>query len=257
VRPDDDVQPAVGQFLECLADFPGGLETRQFGDSDRPVGEAVAESLEVLFAEQGGRAQDRHLPAASHCAEGGAQGDFGLAEADVTADQTVHRPAGFHVFDDCGDRGCLILCLFKTETVGEGVVVMCLELAGVALPCCPQGVEGEQFRGRVACLQRGTALGLLPLLRTEGVQGGGVGIGTRVARDDMQLRYRYIELGVAGVMQFEELHLAFAQVKVEQALIASDAMLFMHHRRPDLQFGEVTQPVVHRSLALRQVARAP
>jgi hypothetical protein len=133
VRPDDDVELAVGQFLEGLRRLPGGLEARQFGDSDRPVGKAVAESLEVLFAEQGGRAQDGYLPAAGHGAESGAQGDFGLAEADVTTDQTVHRSARFHVFDHCGDRCGLILRFFKTETVGEGVVVMRLELAGV--PC--------------------------------------------------------------------------------------------------------------------------
>jgi hypothetical protein len=173
VRPDDDVEPAVGQFLERLRCLAGGLEARQFGDSDRPVGEAVAESLEVLFAEQGGRAQDGDLPAAGHGAEGGAQGDFGLAEADVAADQAVHRSARFHVFDHRGDRCCLILRFFKTETVGKGVIVMRLELAGVALPCGAQGVQGEQFGGRVARLQGGTPLGLFPLLRAERVQGRG------------------------------------------------------------------------------------
>jgi hypothetical protein len=46
----------------------------------------------MLFAEQGGRAEDGNLPATGHRAESGAQGDLGLAEADVTTDQAVHRP---------------------------------------------------------------------------------------------------------------------------------------------------------------------
>jgi hypothetical protein len=58
-------------------------------------------------------------------------------------------------------------------------------------------------------------------------------------------------------VQFEELHLAFAQIEVDQALIASDAMLLMHDRRTHLQFGEIPQPVVDRSPALRHVASAP
>jgi hypothetical protein len=44
---------------------------------------------------------------------------------------------------------------------------------------------------------------------------------------------------------------AFAEVQVDQALIAADAVLFVHHRVADLEFGEVAQPVVERRFALR------
>jgi hypothetical protein len=53
----------------------------------------------MLFAEQGRRAEHGDLLAAGHGAEGGAQRDFGLAEADIAADQAVHRFAGAHVVD--------------------------------------------------------------------------------------------------------------------------------------------------------------
>jgi hypothetical protein len=42
VGADDDVDLAFGQFLQGLRRFLGGLEAGDFGDLDRPVGEAVA-----------------------------------------------------------------------------------------------------------------------------------------------------------------------------------------------------------------------
>jgi hypothetical protein len=56
--------------------------------------EAVAEGLVVLLGQQRGGRQHRHLLAAVHGHEGGAQRHLGLAEADVAADQPVHRLAG-------------------------------------------------------------------------------------------------------------------------------------------------------------------
>ena len=124
--------PSASSFSACVASL-ARLEARQFGDLDRPVGEAVGESLEMLFAEQRGRAQHGHLLAAGHRAEGGAQGDFGLAEADVAADQPVHRLARAHVVDHGGDGGGLVGGFLEAETVGEGFVVVLVEAEGVAL----------------------------------------------------------------------------------------------------------------------------
>ena len=72
----------------------------------------------------------------------------------------------------------------------------------------------------------------------------------------MQLRHRYVELGVVGIVEFEELHVAFAEIHVDQSLIAGDAVLLMYYRIANLEFGQVTQPVVERSLALRRLLAA-
>jgi hypothetical protein len=246
--------PSASSFR--LASSPCRLEARQFDDFHRPVGKAVAEGLEMLFAEQGGRAQHGDLLAAGDRAERGAQRDLGLAEADVAADEAVHRFARLHVLDHRVDRGGLVGRFLETEAVGEGVVVVRGELEGVTRACGALGVEREQFGRRIARLHRGAALGLLPLLRAQRVQRRGIGVAARVARDDVQLRYRHVELGVAGVMEFEELHVAFAEVHVNEALIAGDAVLLMYDRVADLQLGQVAQPVVERGFALRGVAAA-
>ena len=73
----------------------------------------------------------------------------------------------------------------------------------------------------------------------------------------MQLRDRYEQLCLVGVVEFEKLHVALAQVKVHQTSITRDAVLFVHYRITDLQFGEVAQPVVQRGLALCRVTTPP
>lgn len=93
---------------------------------------------------------------------------------------------------------------------------MRLEVAGVPLPRGAQGVEGKQFGRGVARLQCGAAFRLFPLLRAEGMQRRAVGIGSRIAGDDVQLRDRDIEPGIVGVMQLEELGVAFTEIEMDE-----------------------------------------
>ncbi len=87
----------------------------------------------MLLGQQRGRAQHRDLLAVGHGDEGGAHGDLGLAEADVAADQAVHRLAGFHVVDHGVDGGQLVGRFLEAEAVGEGFQVVLLETELVAL----------------------------------------------------------------------------------------------------------------------------
>jgi hypothetical protein len=95
------------------------------------------------------------------------------------------------------------------------------------------------------------------LLRAEGMQRRAVGIGSRIAGDDVQLRDRDIEPGIVGVMQLEELGVAFTEIEMDEPLVTSDAVLLMHHRRADLELGQVAQPVVDRGPSRRDMAAAP
>ena len=61
-------------------------------DDERILGEALAEGAVVLLGEHGRRHQHGDLPAVVDGLEGGADGQLGLAVADVAADEAVHRP---------------------------------------------------------------------------------------------------------------------------------------------------------------------
>ncbi len=148
VRADDDVQLAFGQVLQRLRRLLGGPEARQLGDLHRPIGEAVGEILEVLLGEQRSGHQHRHLLAVHHRDEGGAQCDLGLAEADVAADEPVHRLAGLQVEQHGLDGGGLVGGFLEAEAFGERLVVVIGELELVALARGALGVEVQAARRR-------------------------------------------------------------------------------------------------------------
>ena len=76
----------------------------------------------MLARQQRRRHDHRDLLAAHRRDEGGAQRHLGLAEADVAADQPVHRPAGRQVVEHAVDGGQLVVGLLVGEAGAELVV---------------------------------------------------------------------------------------------------------------------------------------
>ncbi len=73
----------------------------------------------MLAREQGGRATSATCMPGHRRDEGGAQRDLGLAEADVAADQPVHRLARREVAEHVLDRAVLVVGLLVGEAVDE------------------------------------------------------------------------------------------------------------------------------------------
>ena len=86
------------------------------------TGEALAEDACVLAGEQRRRRDDRGLLAVDRRGEGGAQRHLRLAEADVAADEPVHRAAGGEVVQRRLDRARLILRLVVGKAGAELVI---------------------------------------------------------------------------------------------------------------------------------------
>ena len=110
---------AVGEAFLGLLRFGRRDQPRQSPDLDR---EAV-EALDEVACNAGGRAgwsgDQRDLPARHRRDEGGAQRDLGLAEADVAADQPVHRLACFEVVENVLDRAVLVVGLLIGKAIDE------------------------------------------------------------------------------------------------------------------------------------------
>ena len=102
---DDDVDVAVFDARLDLGELLGGDQARGLRDLHRQAREALGEGLEVLARQQRGRHHHRDLLAGHHGDEGGAQRHLGLAEADIAADQPVHRPAGGEIVQHGVDAG--------------------------------------------------------------------------------------------------------------------------------------------------------
>ena len=104
----DDVDLAVGEVGEYLLDLLWRAGSREVVDPDGQVFESVSEGVVVLIGEHGRRHEHCDLLAVSGSLEGSADGDFGLAEANVAADEAVHRAVALHVGLD-GLSGCQLV----------------------------------------------------------------------------------------------------------------------------------------------------
>ena len=204
----------------------GGEEAGDHLDPHRVVREAVAEGLAVLVGEEGRGHEDRHLLAVLYRLERGAHRDLGLAEADVTADEAVHRHLALHVGLHRVDRGLLVGRLLE----GERILHLVL----------PRRVGGERVaRGREAApvqhdellrdLARGRAhpgLRLLEVGAAHAVQRRRVAAGVLAHRAD--LVGGYVELVVALVLEQQVVALGAADGARDHAVVARDPVGLVH-----------------------------
>ena len=102
-----------------LLGLRGREEAREHLDAHRVAGEALGERLAVLLGEQRRRHEHRDLLAVLDGLERGPQRHLGLAEADVAAQQPVHRPVGLHVGLDRFDGRQLVGRLLVRERLLE------------------------------------------------------------------------------------------------------------------------------------------
>ncbi len=108
VRPDDDVDGAVGEPLHDLALLAFRPEAAQHLDANGKRREPARKRLEVLLGEDGRRHQHRHLRAVGDGLERRAHRDLRLPVAHVAAHQAVHRLRPLHVELDLSERGELV-----------------------------------------------------------------------------------------------------------------------------------------------------
>ena len=108
VGADDNIDPAVGQPRFDVGDRARCYQARDLSDVDRQPGKALDEIGVMLARQQGRRHDHRDLMPGHRGHEGRAQRHFGLAEADIAADQPIHRPSRTEIGQRIVDRALLI-----------------------------------------------------------------------------------------------------------------------------------------------------
>ena len=119
VRADEDVDRPVGHALDDPLLLLAADEAAEHGDAHRERGQPPLEGVQVLLRQHGRRHEHGDLLAVLDRLEGGAQGDLGLAVADVADHQAVHRPAAEHVGLDLLDAPRLVGRLGVREALLE------------------------------------------------------------------------------------------------------------------------------------------
>ena len=238
---DEDVDLAALEIRQHRVGGAAPAEARQHLDAHRPVGEAVAEALRVLLGEQRGRHQHHHLAGGLHRDEGGAHRHFGLAEADIAADDAIHRHRPVKVGEHARDRFALVGGFLEGKAVGKGLV---FELAGAQRRRLVRGaarVQVEQLRGHIAHGGGGAARGARPLLGAELVERGAFRAAAGVAVDQVQGVHRHVQAIAVAVFEHQEFAGVAADLHDLESLVTADAVFAVHHRSAGLEALQVAQ----------------
>ena len=179
----------------------------------------------MLPREQRRRHDDRGLLAVDRRREGCAQRDLGLAEADVAADQPIHRPARPEIVDRRLDRLRLVLRLVIGEARAEFVV----EPLGRNQA---RGGAGQALRGDAHQLARHLADALLqprlaglPARRTQPVE---FAVLRAEAREQFQVLDGQEQPVAAGVVNLEAIVRRARRLDRLQADETADAVVDVH-----------------------------
>ena len=174
VGADDDVDATRLQSLDGLVDLLGRLEAAHGRDGDREALVPFGERLVMLLHEQRSRHEDGHLLAVLYGLERCSHGDLGLAEADVAADEAIHRHWFLHVGLDIVDGGELVRRLLIRERVLQLLLPWRVGAEREPLGALPGRVQLHQVLGDLVHVLARLRLGCGPVGAAELVELGGL-----------------------------------------------------------------------------------
>ena len=198
VRPDEDVDLSLAEVGQDPRLLGAAAEARDHLDADGKVAVPLAKGVPVLLREDRSGAEDERLAVVERDRECRTNRDLGLPEADVAADEAIHRPARFQVFLHGLDRLLLILGLAVRERALQPFEPVVREVECEPRRLTALRVEGEELARELAHGGTRAALEVLPGLPAELRQDGRPRVRADVARDLRDLLVRDVESIVAS-----------------------------------------------------------
>ena len=237
---DDDIDRAGLEALLDLAQILRRHQARGLRHLHRQPLEALGECAEMLARQKRRRHDDGDLHAIERRHECRAQGDFGLAEADVAAHETIHRASRAQVLDDGIDARRLVFGLFIREARNEFVVRSRRRHQGRSFFQLPQCCDLDQFGGDLAQPLLQPRLARLPGDAAELVELSVTLVGAE-ARQELDVLDRQEQLVAASIDQLEAIMRRAQRRDGLQSGEAADAMIGVHDEIADRQarrFGQ-------------------
>ena len=194
----------------------------------------------MLARQQRGRRDYRDLMPGHRRDEGRTQGNLGLAETDVAANQPVHRLARRQIGQHVVDRRILIVGFLPRKAFDELIIAGLIGLQhwGMAQRAQRRGLE--QFVRNRADAFLEPALALLPAFAAEPVKRGKFVIAA-IAAEHVDIFDRHVELIAASVFQHHAVMRASADLDRLQAAVAPDPVFEMHHQITGRQRSQFSQ----------------
>ena len=239
VGADQDVHFAGFHSLQNFFHLLGRPEAADHFDRQRKRRESLLESFVVLEREDSSGREHGDLLVVAQGLEGGAHRDFGLAVADVAAQQAIHGELRFHVALHVGDGLRLVLGLVVFERVFELLHPLRVGRKDVPLRGLALRIELEQLVGHILHRLAHARFGLAPRGAAQVIQDGLRALRRTIFLHQIEPSQRNIEPRGFGILEQHEFRGAVALVDFLQALILPDAVLHVDNVIANLQIAEV------------------
>ncbi len=240
VGADNDVDAASGEAADVGGLFGFGAEAVEGFDGNGVFAEALADGLGVLLGKDGGGGKEGGLFAAHDALENRADGDLGLAETDVAADEAVGGAGGFEVELGLFDGAELVFGGGVDEGALELVLPMGVGAEGVADAGVPLGLEAKHGGGVFEDRTLGFFHGALPFAVAEDGERGVALAEADVAADLPGLVEGDVEFAVVGELEGEGgLGRRAGGIVRLQADVAADAVVEVDDEIAGLEFRVV------------------
>ena len=232
------ILPAA-DVLDDLILFGFAAEPADHVDRHRKPGEPLGQRLLVLKRQHGGRREKRDLLPVHHRLERGPHRHFGLAIADVAAQQAIHRRRRFHVALDVVDGVLLVDREIPLEGVVELALPVRIRAERVARHGLARGVELEQLLGHVAHGLLDARLGAFP--------GGAAELverrlrGAAVLLDEVEPLDRNEQLVFAEIAQLHEFLHGVADADLFEPDEPADAVIDVHDQVLDFEVAQIRE----------------
>jgi len=255
VRPDQDVHLALLEVGQHLLDLPRGTEARDHLDTHGEVAVARAEGVPVLLREDRRRREHQRLLAVDRDGERGADRDLRLAEADVAADEPVHRTRRLEILLHRLDRSLLVRRLSVRELGLQPFEPLMAQVKRDAWSLLPLRVERKQLARELAHRLARAVLEVVPRFPAELRQRRHRVVGADVARDLPELLVRDVQAVVAAEAEEEVVARDAGDLFRLEAEQLADAVILVHDVVARTQVGEGLQrPATHAPVARRPLA---
>ena len=208
-------------------------------DAHAEISEACGKRLEVLLCKHGRRHEHGDLLMIHDRLVGGADRHLRLAEADIAAEQAIHRLGLFHIRLDLLNGAALVGRLLIREGVLELPLPRRIGGKCEALRRAALRVERDEFVGDVLDGSARARLRLDPLRAAHAVQTRRLALRSDVFLQESHLIGRHEELVVAAVLDVQIVFLDAAHIERFDTQILADAMIHMDDVIADVDLAEV------------------
>ena len=229
VRADEHINRALGKRLERALLLRRGTEAAEHLDLQAKRGKALKECLVVLLGQNGRGAEHHDLAAGVNALKRRAQGDLGLAETHVAAQQAVHGLGRLHVCLDVGDSLQLVACLVVGEALLHLDLLRRIGRTGDTGNRRAARIEVDQVKRQLFGILARLVGGPRPVGGVEPGQARFIAVGTNVARNAVNLLQRHIEFVAIGVFQQKVVAFLAAHFLARDLAKERDAVGSVHH----------------------------